>query len=256
METKAPNAPIEAIFAQCGPWQSRFNIDGVVLGGPYDFVADPRIARLQEEISVEGKRVLELGCLEGGHSVALSRRKPRELVAVEGRPANYVRCCVVKNLFGLDNVRFRLDDVRKVSIERYGRFDLVVAMGVLYHLPDPHVLLSNLRALSDDVYLNTHYANDRHPRNSPEAELLTPWGRHRGRRYHEYGLADPLSGLDEASFWPYFDDLLSMCGSAGFGDCKIMARDDDPAENTSSWVEIRMRASTARPDATAARELR
>ena len=128
METKASNAPIEAIFAQCGPWQSRFNIDGVVLGGPYDFVADPRIARLQEEISVEGKRVLELGCLEGGHSVALSRRKPRELVAVEGRPANYVRCCVVKNLFGLDNVRFRLDDVRKVSIERYGRFDLVVAM--------------------------------------------------------------------------------------------------------------------------------
>lgn len=225
------------IFEQCGPWQSRFVVDGETLGGKYDFPADPRIRRLRQEVSLEGKRVLELGCLEGGHSLALSGLGPRELVAVEGRPANYVRCCVIKNLFALDRVRFHLDDVRHVTPERYGRFDVVVAMGVLYHLPDPHVLLANLPRLADTVFLNTHYSNQKHPLNSPEADLATPWGAFRGKRYTEYGLADPLSGLEQHSFWFRRDDLLGACRLAGFSGVKVVAEDDDPAE-TSSWIEL------------------
>jgi SAM-dependent methyltransferase len=233
---------LREVFEQCGPWQSRFVIDGETLGGLYDFPADPRIRRLAGELSLEGKRVLELGCLEGGHSLALSRLGPRELVAVEGRAASYVRCCVVKNVFGLDRVRFVLDDVRHVTPERYGRFDVVVAMGVLYHLPDPHVLLANLPRLADVVYLSTHYANERHPQHSPEATLDTPWGTVRGRRYREYGLADPLSGLEQHSFWLRASDLLDLCRRAGFTDVKEMARDDgaDPT-GTPSWIELALR---------------
>jgi SAM-dependent methyltransferase/uncharacterized protein YbaR (Trm112 family) len=228
------------IFEQCGPWQSRFVVDGETLGGPYDFPADPRIRRLAHELSLEGRRVLELGCLEGGHSLALSGLGVRELVAVEGRPANYVRCCVVKNLFGLDRVRFHLDDVRQVTPERYGTFDVVVAMGVLYHLPDPHTLLANLPRLADTVYLSTHYANDQHPQHSPDAQIDTPWGRFRGKRYNEYGLADPLSGLEAHSFWLRQEDLLEMCRRAGFSSVKVVAQDDAP-QGTSSWIELLLR---------------
>jgi SAM-dependent methyltransferase/uncharacterized protein YbaR (Trm112 family) len=238
--TTAPGSALHSarsIFDQCGPWQSQFVVEGQTLGGPYNFPADPRIRRLSAELSLQDKRVLELGCLEGGHSLALSALGPRELVAVEGRPANYVRCCVIKNLFALDTVRFRLDDVRQVTPERYGTFDVVVAMGVLYHLPDPHALLANLPRLADTVYLSTHYANDKHPQHSPEAHLETPWGRFRGKRYNEYGLADPLSGLEEHSFWLRQDDLLEMCRRAGFSTVKIVAQDDDP-KDTSSWIEL------------------
>jgi GT2 family glycosyltransferase len=243
---RAPFAPspthkLAAVFEACGPWQSRFQVEGEAVGGPYDFVADARVTRLRGELDLAGKRVLELGCLEGGHSVALSRLGPRELVAVEGRAASFVRCCVVKNVFGLDNVRFAFDDVRQVSPERYGRFDVAVSMGVLYHLPDPHVLLANLAALTDVVYLSTHYANDRYPEHGPESELETPAGRRRGRIYREYGLADPLSGLDQHSFWPYEDDLREMCRAAGFANIKVMARDDAPAGGTASWIELALR---------------
>jgi GT2 family glycosyltransferase len=237
----SPTHRLAAVLEQCGPWQSRFQVEGEAVGGPYDFVADERITRLRGELDLAGRRVLELGCLEGGHSVALSRLGPRELVSVEGRAANFVRCCVVKTVFGLDNVRFAFDDVRHVTLERYGRFDAAVSMGVLYHLPDPHVLLGHLAELTDVVYLSTHYANDRYPEHGPEAELKTPHGRRRGRLYQEYGLADPLSGLDPRSFWPYETELLDMCRAAGFADIKVMARDDAPAGGTASWIELALR---------------
>ncbi len=235
----SPSHSMRSIFEHCGPWQSRFQINGETLGGPYDFPADPRIRRLAGELSLKDKRVLELGCLEGGHSLALSQLGPRELISVEGRVANFVRCCVIKNIFNLNNVKFFLDDARCVTADKYGHFDITVVMGVLYHLPDPHVLLANLPILSDVVYLNTHYANDRHPQHSPAAELFTPWGSFYGKRYHEYGLVDPLSGLDEHSFWPYLDDLLTMCRRAGFLHVKIIAQDDglDPT-GTPSWIEL------------------
>jgi hypothetical protein len=134
---------------------------------------------------------------------------------------------VIKNLFGLDRVRFALDDVRQVTPERYGRFDVVVSMGVLYHLPDPHVLVANLARLGDVVYLTTHYANERHPQHGPPAKLETPWGLFRGRRYQEYGVEDTLSGLNEHSIWLYADDLLEMFRRAGFGDIKVIAQDDN-----------------------------
>jgi GT2 family glycosyltransferase/SAM-dependent methyltransferase len=239
--TPSPTHRLAAVFEQCGPWQSRFQVEGETIGGPYDFVADNRVTRLTGELDLAGRRVLELGCLEGGHSVALSRLGPRELVSVEGRAASFVRCCVVKNVFGLDNVRFAFDDVRQVTPARYGRFDVVVSMGVLYHLPDPHVLLANLAELTDVVYLSTHYANDRHPENGPQAELDTPLGRRRGRLYQEYGLADPLSGLDQHSFWPYETDLLEMCRASGFVNVKVMARDDAPEGGTASWIELALR---------------
>jgi GT2 family glycosyltransferase len=239
--TPSPTHRLASVFEQCGPWQSRFQVEGETVGGPYDFVADNRIARLRGELDLAGRRVLELGCLEGGHSVALSRLGPRELVAVEGRAASFVRCCVVKSVFGLDNVRFAFDDVRQVTPARYGRFDVAVSMGVLYHLPDPHVLLANLAELTDAVYLSTHFATARYPEHGPEAELRTPGGLRRGRLYQEYGLADPLSGLDRHSFWPYEADLLEMCRAAGFTDIKVMARDDAPAGGTASWIELALR---------------
>ena len=239
----APGGPshgVRQLFEQIGPWQSQFEVEGEKLGGPYAFTVDPRIVRLAAALPLAGKRVLELGCLEGGHSLALSRLGPSELVAVDGRAANHSRACVIKNLFALDRVRFVFDDVRQVTPERYGSFDVVVAMGVLYHLPDPHVLVANLARLADVVYMSTHYANDKHPRHSPDGELDTPWGRFRGKPYHEYGLSDPLSGLENQSFWLRQDDLLEMCRRAGFTQVEVMAQDDDPQES-SSWIELLLR---------------
>ena len=94
----APAAPVgpthgvRQLFEQVGPWQSQFEVEGEKLGGPYAFTVDPRIVRLAAALPLGGQRVLELGCLEGGHSLALSRLGPRELVAVDGRAANHARC--------------------------------------------------------------------------------------------------------------------------------------------------------------------
>ena len=84
-------AEVAAAFAQHGAWISRFVIDGVAYGGAFDAMNDPRVEiffRTFPEVAT----ILELGSLEGGHTIALAQRDGVESVlGVEGRAANLAR---------------------------------------------------------------------------------------------------------------------------------------------------------------------
>src|SRR5438874_1963196 len=64
--------------------------------------------------SVEGLRILDLACLEGLYAIEFAR--------------------FAKQVLQLDNLDFAQDDVRNLSVEKYGRFDVVLCLGLLYHL--------------------------------------------------------------------------------------------------------------------------
>jgi SAM-dependent methyltransferase len=85
--------------------------------------------------SFEGVRVLDLACLEGMYALELARRGAR-VVGIEGREANLEKARFAARTLGLD-VDFRLGDVRDLSREEHGEFDLVLALGILYHLDGP-----------------------------------------------------------------------------------------------------------------------
>jgi 2-polyprenyl-3-methyl-5-hydroxy-6-metoxy-1,4-benzoquinol methylase len=63
--------------------------------------------------NLSGKRILDLGCLEGGYSVFLARQGAKEVVGIEAREKNYQRCLLVKKLLNLDNLTFYKCDVKK-----------------------------------------------------------------------------------------------------------------------------------------------
>jgi len=83
-------------------------------------------------------RVLDLACLEGLYGLELARHGA-SVVAIEGRPANIEKARFAQNVLGLENIEFVLDDVRNLSTEKYGRFDVVLCLGILYHLDAPDV---------------------------------------------------------------------------------------------------------------------
>ena len=130
----------DAIEARYGRWTAH-NIrlaDGLYTISPApagDEVKLRRVTQLALDVfggSLQGVRVLDLACLEGMYSLELARRGA-EVVAVEGREANVEKARFAARTLGLE-IDFRLGDVRDLSLERHGAFDLVLALGILYHL--------------------------------------------------------------------------------------------------------------------------
>jgi 2-polyprenyl-3-methyl-5-hydroxy-6-metoxy-1,4-benzoquinol methylase len=81
-------------------------------------------------------RVLDLACLEGMYALEFARHGA-EAVGIEGREANLAKANFAKEVLSLDNLTFYQDDIRNLSPEKYGQFDVVLCLGVYYHLDAP-----------------------------------------------------------------------------------------------------------------------
>lgn len=131
----------QAIIDRHGPWVAH-NIElasGVYTIGP---TAPIRVARrkrmLQIAADVAGRqvselRVLDLASHEGQFAIEFARHGA-DVVAVEVRAAHVEKARLVRDWFGLENLELVNDDVRSVAADRYGSFDVVLCLGLLYHL--------------------------------------------------------------------------------------------------------------------------
>ena len=88
--------------------------------------------------SLSNLSVLDLACLSGYFSLEFARHGAKVL-GIEGRPQHVEAARLAKQQGGFDNVEFVLDDIRNLSKEKYGVFDVVLCCGVLYHLNVPDV---------------------------------------------------------------------------------------------------------------------
>ena len=153
--------------------------------------------------------------------MALVRAGTGEVVAVEGRPDTLKRCLLIKDLFGLENVAFLPGDIRDVTRQTHGAFDVAIAIGVLYHLPDPDRLLGHLVEIAPLTLLWTHVADEGHPEKAREGMLDSPYGTFRGKVLLE-DTTHPVSAMDRDVIWLYRQDLFNLVRAVGFGECKIL----------------------------------
>jgi hypothetical protein len=126
-----------------------------------DYSPNPsRIRRVVQMIAdfskrpFEDLRILDLGVLEGAFSIELARRGAT-VVGIEGREANIVKAQFAKEALSLNNVDFILDDIRDVTEKNYGRFDVILCLGILYHLnaPDVFYFLERIAGMCDQFVI-------------------------------------------------------------------------------------------------------
>ena len=216
---------LQNIFDAFPLWVSRFEIEGKFYGGQADYTSK-RISMLNEErlhelVDFKGKRVIEFGPLEGGNTIILEKLGAKEIAAIEGHTENYIRCCVIKNLFRLNRSTFHFDNVMNVKIEKYGKHDIAFVAGLFYHLDTPHIFLEQLATMTDEIIMSTHYADEDSP--SPDAdikEIQYKGFTYRGKLFKEN--MGPNSGLQSFSFWPFREDLLNMMYNAGYKQVHII----------------------------------
>ena len=87
---------------------------------------------------VSDLRLLDLGCLEGHYSFEFAAKGAR-VVGIEGRKCNLDNAEALGAKLKL-SVEFVQDDVRNLSAVKYGTFDIVLCLGILYHLDDIDII--------------------------------------------------------------------------------------------------------------------
>lgn len=186
-------------------------------------IPDPRIERFHDRFDLSDKHVLEIGCFEGVHTIALCRLA-EQVTAVDARIENVVKTVVRCALFGERPRVFVFDVEDGAEDDDLMRADLCHHVGVLYHLTDP---VSHLRRIgtwiSHGVMLDTHYA-----REEDIAEEYEVDGKpFRYRRYEEQGREDVFSGMRPHSKWLLMDDIVGVLSGIGFATVEVVETRDE-----------------------------
>ena len=91
-----------------------------------------------------GKSVLDIGCNAGFYSVEMARRGAARVLGIDEDERYLAQARLVADTLGFPHLEFRRLNVYDVGALRE-RFDLVIFMGVLYHLRHPLLALDLIR---------------------------------------------------------------------------------------------------------------
>jgi SAM-dependent methyltransferase len=185
-------------------------------------VPDRRILELHRRFGLADKVILEIGCFEGIHTVALARLA-RKVIACDGRISNVAKTAVRCAMYQVSPTLFTWDVEKELPKGQSIDCDVLHHVGVLYHLVDPVTHLESLLPhVSRSLLLDTHYA--------AEAEAIQTFsaaGREfRFRPYREGGLSDPFSGMYRFARWLLLPDLMDILRSHGFAKLEAVERQE------------------------------
>jgi tRNA (mo5U34)-methyltransferase len=137
---------IETRVRQLGPWFHNMEIGGVRTAPDHALGDYPEVKwrafRHAIPADLHGFRVLDVGCNGGFYSLEMKRRGAERVVAIDPDPGYLAQARFAAEACGLEI------ELRRLSVYEVGtlneRFDLVLFMGVLYHLRHPLLALDLL----------------------------------------------------------------------------------------------------------------
>ncbi len=192
-----------------GSWWHSIDLgDGYITPGVHtleELNSNYRLFNLPEDLS--GKRLLDIGCWDGFYSFE-AEKHGAEAVAVD--------CWTPENLFKAkqalnSRVEFHELSVYEVEREKVGAFDIVLFLGVLYHLRHPMLALEQVCDVTREyAVIESHIVDDFFEMPLPIAE------------FYEF---DELGGQYDNWWGPNVECLMRMTRAAGFAHCELLRRE-------------------------------
>jgi 2-polyprenyl-3-methyl-5-hydroxy-6-metoxy-1,4-benzoquinol methylase len=217
----------DEIIARYGEWTDH-NIhlgNGVYTIGEH--VISDKLRRIVQIVSDMARRplnelrIVDLACLEGQYAIEFARHGS-QCVAIDGRETNLEKARFAKRALNLENLTLALDDVRNLSKDKYGTFDVVLCLGILYHLDGPSVLglLERIGQVCTGIAVFDTYVSIAQ-KCSYSFQGKEYWGRdiveHSSTASKDEKLRDLWASLDNAtSFWITKNSLLNALRVLGF----------------------------------------
>ncbi|WP_188658213.1 TIGR04290 family methyltransferase [Sphingomonas metalli] len=139
---------LEQRIAALGPWFHNIDLGGITTA-PDHFLGDypaAKFARFADAVPADmtGRSVLDIGCNAGFYSVEMKRRGAARVVGIDSDDRYLAQARLATEALGFEGVEFRNLSVYDVAALGE-RFDLVIFMGVLYHLRHPLLALDLIR---------------------------------------------------------------------------------------------------------------
>lgn len=141
MQDDASRQAREAIARQ-SKWHHRIEVSpGVWTPGLQD--TPTLLSQIEMPEDLSGMRVLDIGARDGFFTFEAERRGAREVVALDNESPHHTGFAIAAELLD-SKASYVTENVYSLSPERYGRFDLVLFLGVIYHLRHPLLALDRI----------------------------------------------------------------------------------------------------------------
>lgn len=196
----------------CGTADSKGRILGNK-GRVYD-IPERRVVMAQDSLGLAGKTVVEFGCLEGCHTVALARQA-KSVFALDFQANNIEKSRIRTELYDA-KAEFAVMDV---ETDQPPEADLYFHSGVLYHLTDPASHLLRMAPRAKEFFLDTHHTR------APNEQYVAI---HDAKAYpfRKYGEpSHPRAGSGGFSRWTTLEVILSILKQ--FYAKVVIIRDED-----------------------------
>lgn len=140
------------------PWNHNFVLEheiqtrpGIQLSHGKNLVKLQRLQPLFDEIGLEGKAVLDVGCNEGFFSLHMARAGARVL-GIDVDEHRIAKARFVHQLSGApENLDFQRMDIYSEQFGALPRFDVCLCLGFVHRIPDPYTALAALANRSDII---------------------------------------------------------------------------------------------------------
>jgi len=138
-------------------WWHKMDLDGIVTPGRSNTL--DKLEKIKLPDSLEGKSVLDVGAWDGFYSFECERRGAERVLAVDSElhswgafqtgQAGFLLAHEVYN----SKVEYRSMEMHELTVDSVGQFDIVLFLGVIYHVHYPHYILKNLGEITKELMI-------------------------------------------------------------------------------------------------------
>jgi len=174
-----------------------------------------RLARFPVPADLRGKRVLDIGAWDGWFSFEMERRGAEVVALDRVKSDTFLQARALLE----SKVKYVIGDICHMPLYDIGQFDIVLFLGVLYHLRHPVLALERVCSLSRDLVCLESYVIQEGSRGSSPP-------------FMEFYEGAELAGQFDNWIGPTTECLLAMARSAGFSSVTLESVVDQRAHVT------------------------
>ena len=207
-------------------WHQKIDLgNGFTTPGAQDTDSLLRQISLPEDLS--GMRVLDLGARDGYFSFECERRGASEVIALDYVPADQTGFEICKKILN-SNVIYVNSNVYSIDKNSLGEFDLVLCLGLIYHLRHPVLAIDRIYDVlreNGSLILESHVIDGGLVDQDNQWISLSSIDSRLGQMQMAQFYAGGKLNNDVSNFWaPNLTCLIEIVSNSGF-------------DITNSWVE-------------------